>query len=873
MKETILKVAAAGLLHDIGKFAGREVLEVSETYFNNNAGIYLPFKNGRYTHDHALYTAAFIEQLSDILPAAFNAHQWGEGDSLINLAAGHHNPSTPMQWILAVADRVSSGWDRDPTEDEEERASGGRNYLSIRMVPLFEQLRYSTGGGFESVGDFEYAYSMAPLGPTSIFPLKTMEAWPSDRERAKEEYRRLFQAFADNLARLAHRDRMPLWLEHFESLLMRYTAMIPSDRSGGVIPDVSLYDHAKATAAIATALYQYHEECGSLSEEAVRDYDEKKLLIISGDFRGIQDFIFEGHGALARYRSKILRGRSLAVSLLTELASDLLCRKLGLPPASVILNAAGKFTILAHNTAKAKEAMEAARHEINDWMFKVSMGRTMMAFSSVQASCSDFIKGGFHDLWLQISRRMAENKFQGLDLSRYGGAVEWYLDSFEEDPPLCSLCGRRPARGTVNSSAYLKKLEGGCCNVCRDHVFLGTNAVRRPRIFILEADSGAAAGFDDMLLEPLFGRYQICFSDNVPSHAHAEEERNRLLRVWSISAHPDDLPAGDVTAKPLAGYVPRYGPHDNEDQRIRHGERQERKTLDLVDMIEEGDPKSLHHIAAMALNPQGKDEDRFSGIAALGVLKADIDELGLLMACGLKKERFTISRLATLSRQLDSFFSLFLPYKFSSETPFENTYTVFAGGDDLFLIGPWNRIVDLAMDVSEDFTSYVCLNEEITISAGIALHKPQTPVPAMARSADEALKHSKGLGRNRLTLFGETAEWKEARELEEVRDTLESWLDQGWLSRVMLYRLNDYIRMAADEAKINELKTVPLPFMECTKWRSFLSYAVERNVASALKGEERKRTVREAREQLAIWLDKYRSKLRWAAWSILYNRR
>jgi len=36
--------------------------------------------------------------------------------------------------------------------------------------------------------------------------------------------------------------------------------------------------------------------------------------------------------------------------------------------------------------------------------------------------------------------------------------------------------------------------------------------------------------------------------------------------------------------------------------------------------------------------------------------KADVDHLGLLLACGLKDERFTVSRLATLSRQLNSYF-------------------------------------------------------------------------------------------------------------------------------------------------------------------------------------------------------------------------
>ena len=50
------------------------------------------------------------------------------------------------------------------------------------------------------------------------------------------------------------------------------------------------------------------------------------------------------------------------------------------------------------------------------------------------------------------------------------------------------------------------------------------------------------------------------------------------------------------------------------------------------------------------------------GVAALGILKADVDELGSLMAWGLPQQSLTLSRLATLSRQLDFFFSLHLPH-------------------------------------------------------------------------------------------------------------------------------------------------------------------------------------------------------------------
>ena len=87
MDQTVLKIALAGLLHDIGKFAQGN-LEISPQYANDNADQYQPFYNGRHTHVHALYTAAFIEQFADSLPRQLNGADWGEGDSFINLAAG-----------------------------------------------------------------------------------------------------------------------------------------------------------------------------------------------------------------------------------------------------------------------------------------------------------------------------------------------------------------------------------------------------------------------------------------------------------------------------------------------------------------------------------------------------------------------------------------------------------------------------------------------------------------------------------------------------------------------------------------------------------------------------------------------------------------
>jgi CRISPR-associated protein Csm1 len=264
---------------------------------------------------------------------------------------------------------------------------------------------------------------------------------------------------------------------------------------------------------------------------------------------------------------------------------------------------------------------------------------------------------------------------------------------------------------------------------------------------------------------------------------------------------------------------------------------------------------------------------KFQGLEALGVLKADVDHLGLLMTCGLPENKFTLSRLATLSRQVHFFFCLYLPHLLATRPEFQDTYTVFAGGDDLFLLGPWNRITALARVIQEQFTSYVAQNPQVHLSAGITLKKAHTPMDQLARAAEEALVQAKVADKNRLTLFGETVSWEQVGELGGIKATLTQWLAQDWLTAAMLYRLNDFIRLAAEEQRLTDGRPAHLDDLACLKWRAHLAYFTGRNVARNLKGEARDAAVKHVHENLAEWLTSHRGALRIPLWELLYERR
>ncbi|MBA4395778.1 MAG: type III-A CRISPR-associated protein Cas10/Csm1 [Syntrophus sp. (in: bacteria)] len=878
MDETVLKIAIAGLMHDIGKFA-EDALNVSDDYLNRNADLYQPFFNERHTHRHAVYTAAFIDHIEKLLPRQFNKIGWGLEDTFINLAAGHHKPKTPMQWIIAMADRISSGWDRNNFEAEYNQAIAWQGYKKTRLLPLFEGLLRDDR---KETANYKFRYPLKEVTPSDIFPVPKEAAEPQNNEKAVAEYKRLFDEFIYALEKVQHRDEnIELWFEHFESLMLIFTSAIPAARAGKIIPDVSLYDHSKSTAALATALYRYHADTNTMNIDAIKDDSAGKFLLIGGDFYGIQDFIFSDSGEADKRRSKILRGRSFAVTLFCELAADMICREIGIPSSSILLNAAGKFTIIAPNTLTARKAVEQVEAQINEWLIKMTCGENAVGISMVEASPSDFVSDRFVRVYDRLLEKMAERKYRKYDIDRYGGAVEGYLDSFDNtlEPPLCPYCGKRPS--SPHAERFREGDDKSLCAICRDHIFLGENIVKESRIAVVTKDADIR-GEGSKLLEPIFGVYQIAFIEGGLNKLARE---GRLLKYWDISIKADGQVAKDVTARFINGYVPVYKDEDLYDERILEGKKSETKKLELLGQIkvdkekERVTPKTFAHMACKALNQRDEGGRRYTGIQALGVLKADVDQLGMLISCGIREKDFTISRLATLSRQLNFFFAVYLPHLLKTNPAFMDVYTVFAGGDDLFLIGPWNRMVDLAEFLRERFAEYACRNPEIHFSAGISLQKPSTPLSKLAADAEDALKKAKDGNPDKarrgdcITLFGETATWDDFTELRKIAKTLDTWRSEALINNAMIFRLNTFIGMASLEKEVVTEGGVSLEDMECLKWRAMFKYTTDRNIGKQMKDEAGKKEMQREFGRAAKWLEDYGGRLKIALWDVIYNNR
>ena len=88
-----------------------------------------------------------------------------------------------------------------------------------------------------------------------------------------------------------------------------------------------------------------------------------------------------------------------------------------------------------------------------------------------------------------------------------------------------------------------------------------------------------------------------------------------------------------------------------------------------------------------------------------------------------------------------------------------NALIVYSGGDDLFVIGSWDDIVEFSIDLSRKFEKFS--QGKLTLSAGIDLYPEKYPIAVMAKKTGELEEISKGIDeKNAVTIANEANAYK-----------------------------------------------------------------------------------------------------------------
>jgi CRISPR-associated protein Csm1 len=504
------------------------------------------------------------------------------------------------------------------------------------------------------------------------------------------------------------------------------------------LPDISLNDLTRTTAAVAAALAQAHN--------AGKSIEDTNFRLIAGDISGIQSFIYNisSDGAL-----KSLRARSFFLELVTIEIVQQLLEKLGLSQSNVIYSGGGNVYILAADIPEVEQAMQGVGEIFNHWFIKSYQGKLFLALDSIDFPQIDIGNSNFANHWTRVTQELQKHKNR-----KFSAPIQLQqrLNPSDSHEP-CKVCHRDDTEDLHPLNPDNPTDSVAACVTCRSMFQLGTQLFKaklivrsttRPQsgeeyaYYKSNADHPQFIAFDfseNPVYYRVFGRNE----DEIPTAiAKAKKEKNTakilLIDNWELKYY-QQTPLHSIL---LGNYY---------------------QVDSISDDVREDAFITAEELATIA-----------QGIDRVGYLRMDVDNLGQIFARELQER--SLPKLAALSRQMNYFFKVYLNSlaarraenslefsKLNPDSPRSELLFIYTGGDDLFVSGAWNQIAEFACDIYQSFRRYTGENPAITISGGISINTIKYPLYRAADEAGAAEKRAKKNQRDSLDLFGETFKW------------------------------------------------------------------------------------------------------------------
>lgn len=817
---TLEEILLGSLMHDIGKFMQRAEIPLSEQSNRIMDTICPKSQYNTYTHRHVVWTNEYFEKFLKSVPEDIDKNV------AANLACFHHRPENDVyQHIITKADRYSSG-ERIEKDYEEEAGGNWDSFKKVRMIPIFSEINLTQDQDKtnEVSRTPKFRIELKKLIPDeeTIFPKPVKDLDPQDGITLEKNYKALWESFITDLSKVPA-DDAGQYLVALQRLLEEYTWCIPSSTIDQ--PDVSLYDHSRTAAAIAVCLFKYHCDTKTLTLNAVKNDAEKKFLLVGGDLSGIQDFIFNIAFSGAKGAGKLLRARSFYIDLSVRASIFKILKTLDLPFICNFMDSGGRFYLLVPNTSDTIQKLDAVSQEIAEWFKKEFLGELSLNLTwDVALRGEDFKPAAFKDILENITREIDLKKLSKLKGTFIGKDSKWNSQSFRIDSLYekfkdnsCSACGKRPAEKEIKSREDEEKMK--FCEQCFNLKEIGESI---PKINSL--------GFSYQPVHEKDKPVSIFFkntSNPVYVYRNPGDQRASYFLIEYINEPEDTADGSILPIKYMANHIPKFRGDEDTDLCVRCN-------LDKNTCGVEREKDKVKTFMCIAAEDREFNDKRDGGVGAqmVAIVKADVDDLGLLFSEGLG-DKLTISRYASFSRMLNLFFAGYME-KLCERSKNQSIYTVYSGGDDLFLVGPWETMISFTKQINDQFRKYTCKNKDIHLSAAVLPIKPKFPVRMAGHFADVELEMAKNEGKNRIRLFGTTEEWKDFPEFVNFAEWLMKRLrdEESGITPAFMYRLLKYHCMA--------LNALSGKNIEDLKFHSHMSYDIARNIKRKGKEDEEK---------------------------------
>ena len=607
------------------------------------------------------------------------------GDTALLHAACPAEGGCDIGWLLDAAERIAMGTApaAEPADDTP----------SVHLESVFNRFGRTDGRkeGF-------------PVGCLTddaalLFPQPITEL-----HGAEEGCCACYETLAAHFAR-----KSPLCMPMSELLrvLEETTSYIPSPTAA----DISLYDYTRMTAAYAAALYRYcaAHDIPDAATYAQQDGGSRPVaLLVSADISGIQPFIYAipSKGAL-----KSLRGRSFYLEILLENIVDELLTACRLSRTALLYTGGGHFYMLLPNTDDVQDILVRCHTAVNDWMLHHFGSNLYIAMAWTACTPNELAGEGTQEVFRRVSDKLSAEK-----LCRYSEeqlaamfTPESAWNKTRDKGRECAVCHT----STTHLAPYPADTHIDACDMCSNLFTFGERILKK-NAFCVSTTRGTNA-----LSLPGIGRTLYLTAEKLDD---VDRLPYRIERIYAKNAaYTGDLPAahlwlGDYSAS-----------EDN----------------------------AVLEMETLAQRSGGTKDSK--GIPRIGVMRADVDNLGAAFLAGFPAAYATMTRTAALSQRLSIFFKHYInaicrgTADAVTDTPFtlfgrvkkaaRDVHIVYSGGDDIFLLGAWDDIVELAVDLRRAFLRFT--GGKLRFSAGLGFFKDKYPVAAMARRTGDLESRAK----------------------------------------------------------------------------------------------------------------------------------
>lgn len=840
-------IVFGALLHDIGKFFERanRLDEYRDNDDQKQQDCPWQRQRGYWSHLHVLHTRRFCEELCRIVPILQPPSEQRDSqaaDNWVNMAVHHHVASTDMERLIEAADHFASA------EREQGNFYEHGIHRRTRLEPILERINLK-----DENKTTEFRVNLRPLttGREDIFPLRATEFEPSMESvqedstwlsptHLSDDYQRLADGLLNAMETMPKYDRLtPASLRSFMTTLLaqmeRFLVTVPA-ATNVRHPDISLYDHLRVTAAIAEGLFLHHQFLNTLDQpDTFNDKATPKWRLICGDFSGIQNFIYK---ITSKGAAKGLRGRSLYIQLLCDGVAEHLLRKLKLYPAARIYSSGGKFYLLIPDCLEHSLKNEAVA--INKALIKEFQGDVFLGIGIAPVCGRDFAGGNMGKCWKAANDDLMRDRQQ-----RFRPLLENDPSFFEAQRlasgPACGVCGRDDEDADIGLD------DGPICKQCGDLQRLGRSLTDAEAFFWVwesDKDNFDETGSASIHLPGTDWHIHVFDQDNIDAPSKLRSLTNCYWETINRIADPVCNENGFASGFRLIGKWDRDK--------------------------ESGDWEFSDF------------DERSKGIHRMGVLRLDVDNLGEIFIRGLKfpgstgqeEEMGSLSRVTTLSRQLHLFFAGHLTEILRD---YQRSQIIYSGGDDIFLIGSWDELPEVADKIRHEFQHYCANNPTFTLSAGLIMVDGKYPIYRAAGLAEEAESRAKTLRRNgrekdAVCLLDTVIGWEEYPRALKLRKQIKTIIEKTE-KRAILDRLRSVVLAVEKFQRLSEKQNLQNEEMRelihWQQWRWRLVYNLKRMASrnQEIKADldELRATITESRtESIRPVIDWLQLPTRWA---------